>query len=204
MTSEEFYRDILGLKNEELLREMSSATYKVSFKAGQIMFVVGEICNYVDFLEEGLIRGVILDVKGKDITDCFAFRYGETILASFDRLEMNVPSSYTVEVLEDSTFFRIPMETVIELKEKYFELTLLYNRMLLKSLEEHRATKLALHQLPAVDRYLWFLKEYPDLINRVQHKQIASFLSMTPVTLSRIRKNLRNHLDDMPTEDRND
>ena len=43
----------------------------------------------------------------------------------------------------------------------------------------------------AMQRYQWFLEEYPGIIHRVSHKYIASFLGMTPVTLSRLRKTLR-------------
>ena len=192
MTNEEFYTNILGLSDQRLIQELAVETNKVYFKAGQIIFSVGEICNDIFFLEEGLIRGVILDIQGRDITDCLIFRCGETLLASFDKLEKDIPATYSVEVLEDSSFFRIPMEKVIELKEKYAEVIQLYNQMLIESLEEHREIKLALYQFTAVDRYLWFLRKYPSLINRIPYKQIASYLGMTPVTLSRIRRNLRD------------
>ena len=192
MTNEEFYTNILGLSDQRLIQELAEETNKVYFKAGQIIFSVGEICNDIFFLEEGLIRGVILDIQGRDITDCLIFRCGETLLASFDKLEKDIPATYSVEVLEDSSFFRIPMEKVIELKEKYAEVIQLYNQMLIESLEEHREIKLALYQFTAVDRYLWFLRKYPSLINRIPYKQIASYLGMTPVTLSRIRRNLRD------------
>ena len=192
MTNEEFYTNILGLSDQRLIQELAEETNKVYFKAGQIIFSGGEICNDIFFLEEGLIRGVILDIQGRDITDCLIFRCGETLLASFDKLEKDIPATYSVEVLEDSSFFRIPMEKVIELKEKYAEVIQLYNQMLIESLEEHREIKLALYQFTAVDRYLWFLRKYPSLINRIPYKQIASYLGMTPVTLSRIRRNLRD------------
>lgn len=40
----------------------------------------------------------------------------------------------------------------------------------------------------ASERYRWFLSNYPGLIDRVPHRHIASFLNMTPVTLSRLRR----------------
>lgn len=45
--------------------------------------------------------------------------------------------------------------------------------------------------LNAKERYNWFLREYKDLIDRVSHRHVASFLNMTPVTLSRLRKEFR-------------
>lgn len=185
------YKDILGLENETLVQELATVTQRKCFKEGELLFHTGEISNYIYFLEHGVVRGVLLDVDGKDITDCLVFRCGEAVMASFDRLELDIPSSYSVEVLEDSCFFCVPMEKIVELKQKYFDVAVLHNQLLIAALEEHRETKLALYQFSAVERYQWFLKKYPDLINRIHNKQIASFLGMTPVTLSRLRRNLR-------------
>ena len=40
----------------------------------------------------------------------------------------------------------------------------------------------------AMTKYKWFLKEYPNLLNRIPHYHIANFLGMTPTQMSRIRK----------------
>lgn len=191
MTIAEFYNNILAIKEEALAQQLMAATQEEFFKAGDLIFHAGDISNYIYFLEYGVIRGYMLDANGNDITDCFAYRCGEACMASFDRLELDIPSPYTLEVLEDSKFFRIPMETVIALQQKYIEVTLLYNQQLIASLEEHWGAKLALSQLSATERYQWFLQKYPDLIHRIRDKHIASFLRMTPVTLSRLRRTLR-------------
>ena len=47
-----------------------------------------------------------------------------------------------------------------------------------------------LYRTTAMERYEWFLNYYPGLIDVVPHKYIASFLDMTPVTLSRLRKTM--------------
>lgn len=47
--------------------------------------------------------------------------------------------------------------------------------------------KVVLYQQSAAERYQWFLNAYPGLIDQVKHKHIASFLGMSPVTLSRLR-----------------
>lgn len=109
----------------------------------------------------------------------------------FAQMELNVPSPMAIEILEEGTFFCISISTVLELQKKYLEITLFYNQLLVKALNEHWRLKQVLNQYTATQRYQWFLKEYPGLIYRVKDKFIASFLGMTPVTLSRLRKTLK-------------
>jgi len=71
---------------------------------------------------------------------------------------------------------------------------MLYNRVLIAAiaaLDEHWRMKQVLHQYTALQRYQWFLETYPGLVDRVSNKNIASFLGMSPVTLSRLRRTMR-------------
>lgn len=192
MTELEFYTNVFELQNKDLCRKLADATEHVEMPSGEILFQKGEVLNYIYFLESGVCRATFLSYEDKDITDCLIYRTGEAIMTSFDRLEMDIAAPYTVEVIQDSSFFCIPMERVIELMYEYTtDVLMLYNRILIQSLEEHREAKLVLYQYSATERYQWFLKKYPGLIGKVQEKHIASFLGMTPVSLSRLKKGLR-------------
>ena len=72
------------------------------------------------------------------------------------------------------------------------ELVRLYLEFQRDSLRKHWRNKLMLVQYTAQERYLWFVKEYPGVIDKMSHKHIASFLGMTTVSLSRIRRSLRD------------
>ena len=124
------------------------------------------------------------------MTDCFSFSCGSTVMP-FCQLELDISAPMTIEVLEDAKFFCIPIFVVIELQNNYVEVTRLYNQLLIKALNEHWKLKQILNSYTAVQRYQWFLEEYPGLIGKVSNKYIASFLGMTPVTLSRLRRTLR-------------
>ena len=76
--------------------------------------------------------------------------------------------------------------------QKYYEEAMaLYNQMLIAALKAHWELKRVLNSYTAAERYQWFLDKYPGLIDKVSNKYIASFLGMTPVTLSRLRRMLR-------------
>ena len=179
--TDDFYRNVFHLKDENLIQELVSATEIRHLKKGEFVVRIGEVQNDVYFLETGIARGYFLDVNGKDVTDCFAFQCG-TAAVSFGQLEVDVPSSMTIEMLEDGRFFCVPISVVIRLQK----------HLLIVAMKAHWELKRVLNSCTAVQRYQWFLEEYPGLIDRVSNKYIASFLGMTPVTLSRLRRNLRD------------
>ena len=178
------------MKDKELIQELVSATDTRYLKKGEFVVHVGEVQNDIYFLETGIARGYFLDVNGKDVTDCFGFRCG-TAVVSFGQLELNTPSSMTIEMLEDGSFFCVPISVVIRLQKHYEEAMMLYNHLLIAAMKEHWELKRVLNSCTAVQRYEWFLEKYPGLIGKVSNKYIASFLGMTPVTLSRLRRTLR-------------
>lgn len=166
-------------------------------KKGEYIVRIGEVMNDIYFMEKGIVRGYFLNVNGKDVTDCFSFCCGSVVMP-FCQLELNRPSSITMEILEDAVFFCIPIARVLELQRHYLEVTMLYNQLLIKALNEHWKLKKVLNSYTAVQRYQWFLEEYPGLIGKVSNKYIASFLGMTPVTLSRLRRTLREDQEKGP------
>ncbi len=178
------------MRDEELIQKFVKVTTRKRLKKGEFVVRIGEIVNYVYFMESGILRGYFLDANGRDVTDCFCFECGSTAMP-FSQLKLNEPSPISIEMLKDGSFFCVPISEVIELQKNYLETTLLYNRLLAKALDEHRKLKQALNQYTALQRYQWFLKEYPGLIECVSNKYIASFLGITPVTLSRLRRSLR-------------
>ena len=110
-------------------------------------------------------------------------------MAAFD---LNASSAMlSIEALTDSEILCIPIESIRELLKENIFLLQIYNRFLANALERHWEIKNILHKQTAKERYQWFLEAYPGLIDRVSNKHIASFLGMTPVTLSRLRRVLR-------------
>lgn len=159
-------------------------------RKGELVVRIGEIQNELYFMETGIARGYFLDIDGKEVTDCLYFQRGTSVV-SFGQLECNDPSPLTIEILEDGNFFCVPTTDIVRLKNQYPEAMELYNRMLVAALDVQWKLKRVLSSCTAVQRYQWFLEEYPGLINRVSNRHVASFLGMTPVTLSRLRRSLR-------------
>ncbi len=105
--------------------------------------------------------------------------------------ELGSPSCISMEAVTDGEILLFPIQTVKELLETQPLFMRRYNLFLMEALKRHWEEKMLLLRCTAMQRYRWFLQHYPGLIDSVSNKHIASFLGMTPVTLSRIRRQLR-------------
>ncbi len=181
---EDFLRNQIGLTDRELLSKIMDVIYIRELKKGELLVKSGNRPAGLCFLCSGVLRGFFLDYQGNEVTDCFAFQFGATAMPYAD---FNQPSPISIVAVEDSKVMVIPIETVQELFDHYIEIVHIHSQLLLWGAAEHWEIKMALHRYTAGERYEWFLRRYPGLINRVSHIHIASFLSMSPVTLSRLR-----------------
>lgn len=87
----------------------------------------------------------------------------------------------------------VPLAELLQLLDQP-ELLMIYNQQLVHALERHWQVKMMLYQSDAMTRYQWFRKQYPGLENKITGKHLASFMGMTPVTLSRLRRKLREQM----------
>ena len=91
------------------------------------------------------------------------------------------------KVLQDSEIFSVPVDTFLTYRTQFLELMNLQMLLLTKVVKHHWEVRKMLYLKSARERYEWFLQNYPGLIDCVPHSDIASFLNISPVTLSRIR-----------------
>ena len=184
----DFYRDALHVTEQNLLEQVVGLSEIRLYRQGDILIRQGEVPTSVFFLMQGTLRGVLLDVNGRDITDCIVYRSGDAAMPDND---LTQPASVTMEALTDCTLACIPVEEAFRLIREHPALAALYQQMVLQAASMHRALKIAICQYSAAQRYQWFLEAYPGLIHKISHKYIASLLNMTPVTLSRVRRECR-------------
>lgn len=143
--------------------------------------------RYIYFLVSGVLRGFLLDHQGNDVTDCFIFRYGQAHIGCIAIGPRHIASE-CAEAVVDSQLICFEVRQLMPYIQSSLELSNLYIRKLMESYADHWTHKNMLFRTTALKRYQWFLQAYPGLIDLVPHKHIASFLNMSPVTLSRIRR----------------
>ena len=142
------------------------------------------------FVIKGLLRSYIIDSIGKEHTCMFASE--EWIMADADLLNNRRSAILYIEALEDSEI-EIFDEDVFNEIEK-FSTSILSEEIfsLIKKVNLYQNRILMLMSSTAFERYQYFLKTHPDLTQRVSLKMIASYLGITPETLSVVRRKKKN------------
>lgn len=188
MLTETFIADVLHIRDAALADRLASIAERLHLSKGELLIREGEPQTRFVFLVEGILRGYFLDIGGRDITDCFTYQCGAPAVSCFS---IGTSSAISVEALTSCELLSLPNDALTALMEEYPRLLWDYNCMLQQALRTHWEIRTMLCQHTAMERYQWFLQTYPALADRVSNKYIASFLGMTPVTLSRLRRALR-------------
>ena len=156
---------------------------------GEMVYETGVQQNEeVLFLLKGLVRTFIYKPDGSEFTDGFVWRKGQLIIGYTEGLEL---SPMNVEALKETEVLRIPFAAVedvlAEHPDFYRELLVRMSELLKRSMQE----RMMLQNSVAYDRLKWLERQYPGLIDAAPNGYIASYLNMTPVTLSRMRRKMR-------------
>ena len=183
MSELDFLRNVLGIQQEELLRDALAVCRTGTLQKGDCLFRPGQAPTKVSLLMKGILRGFFLDAEGNVITDCLVVTPGYPLMPESN---LKAVSELTVEALTDTQVFSLPMEAFYRLKQRHPEVEEMYQKMLLLAWDYHRQLKVMMYQYTAAQRYQWFVKNYPHVKEQIGHKHIASFLNMSPVTLSRL------------------
>lgn len=159
-----------------------------SYASGEHLIIEGETNRNVFFIRKGLVRAYKINEKGDEITTLI--RWENKIIASPDIILFDEPSQLYVETLEHTDVFYIDYDVLQKIISSNHKLESNRKFILQNVLKEALKRIDSFVLLTPVERYLAFIKENPDIVNRVQDKYIANILGITPVSLSRIRKRI--------------
>lgn len=163
-----------------------SAFEAVSIRKKKDLLSAGQTSQYLYFIVSGCLRSYYVDMKG--VEHIYQIRMDNSWITDLDSFFSQTPSKYNIESLEETHLLRISHqrfeELLIEIPclERYFRI--LFQKAYINALNRLNATMWE----TALDRYNDMLKENPEIFQRVPLIYIASYLGITPESLSRIRK----------------
>lgn len=181
-----YFSQFAKLTDEEWLAfELVLKPEKVKKKIRLVEF--SSICRRIYFVEKGCLR-LYYYKDGEEV--CGNFFFENELAGSFESFIKQSPSFQIIETLEDSLLLSFSFDEL----QKLFGNYPVYNRVFMNILNEsfigiQKLISLYILTDP-LERYLHLVKNYPAIIQRVPQKYIASFLGITPFSLSRIKARL--------------
>lgn len=159
-----------------------------SIKKGEMILCQGDACNHTFFVAKGLLRAYTIDEQGKE--HILQFAPENWLISDRSSVLFDEVSEQFIDAVEDSEVILI--ETGFF--ERLSEISAGFQRFNMYALNNHirhlhKRINLLISASAEV-RYMDFIKLYPDILLRVPQWMIASYLGITPESLSRVRKEL--------------
>lgn len=176
-----------GMTEESFHRLAPRLTSKTVPK-GEFLLTQGQICQHTFFVEKGLLRSFSIDETGKE--HIIQFAPENWFLGDHGSTYFDQPSDFFIEAVEETRMILMGTDFIChasEINPVFGQ----YNEKLLHKHILHMQRRInLLLGATAEKRYLDFVGLYPDLMLRVPQWMIASYLGITPESLSRVRKEL--------------
>ncbi|MBR0525044.1 MAG: Crp/Fnr family transcriptional regulator [Prevotella sp.] len=151
---------------------------------GELVLKEGDICTSIIYIHKGLLREYYYKNK-KEVTEYLAVE--GTIMMSIESLFHEEPSKLQIEALENSIIYELPKKRLEEVALHNVNIQILYRKILEESLILSQVHADLVRFESAENRYRRMCKLTPQVILRAPLVYIASYLQMTPETLSRVR-----------------
>lgn len=151
---------------------------------GEILLKEGQVSHHFVVVAKGMVRQFYYK-NGKDVTEHFSYE-GDIVICIESVLQQE-PTRLMIEALEAGTLYLIPADQLLKLSKESWEINMFYRKMLEYSLIVSQKKADSWRFETARERYLRLMETQPEVIKRAPLAHIASYLLMTPETLSRVR-----------------
>lgn len=190
-------------KHQDILQEVINQPYHLapqyfdliasectieSFSKKQKILEQGQQSNSEYFLFEGIIHRYALVEKGEFITT--GFYIGPSIITPHFARTSGGKSIFSLQALTNATSAEIPVAKLDELRNSHDEIRRWDRKVIERKLKHNLVSEIEFRASDAKERLLHLRDEFPNLENFVPHTCIASYVGITPVSFSRLRREL--------------
>lgn len=155
---------------------------------GRYILRKGDMHSQAYYVKTGLLRYYSIDEKGKE--HILQFAPEGWFVSDRQSSCMNMKSDFFIDALEDSEVVAVQEDFISNKAKESSEFMELNNQLLHNHIRQLQGRINQLLSYTAEERYMEFVKTYPDIMLRVPQWMVASYLGITPESLSRIRKEL--------------
>jgi len=155
---------------------------------GTVLTKTGQVENYFYYVQKGVVRGYA-EKDGEDIS--IGFSYNGDYTGAYDSFLARTPSEWCIEAISDVSLLRIHYDDLTLLFDRHKVVERwgrMFNAGILIGMSRRQ---LEARSFSAEERFERLMNQSPHIFQLVPQKYIASYLGMTPETLSRMRKKVR-------------
>ena len=181
------YFDNYSSLNDEEWQAIRNEISIIKLKKGDHFISSGEISHKIGLIVKGCMRYYYIK-NGDEITGEF-WRERE-VVGSYESMFLEQPSTQNIEAIEPVTLLVLDYMHLRKLFARHHKIESICRRILEELLAESQARIASYIMDSPEERYLKLNDQMPGILNRVPQKYIASFIGVTPVSLSRIRKRI--------------
>lgn len=182
-----YFDTFLKLSSESKELISSHLEYEI-VKKGEFLWKAGQRCNNLYFMTSGIVRLFFYTEQGEENTVHFIGK--NKFITDLESLRIQTPSSVSCIAATDSEVIIIRQRLLIKFEKDVFEWHELIRKITEKTLFDKIRIRDTLSQKDAKDRYISFLELFPTIASNVAANHIASYLGMSPYTLSHLKKEI--------------
>ena len=174
--------------NKDEITTLCSVLSLLSLKRDEYLLAEGQVCDFIGFVNTGVLIYFKTKESGDEVTTDFAFE-GDWVNVNLSRLA-NVPSTLSIRAIEECEVVMLKQKDLNDLYQRIPKLERL-GRILTEQAYINivdQTVELQIHS--AKERYENLLKRHPKLLQKVPLYHIANYLGIAPKSLSRIRKEI--------------
>ena len=189
MTTGELYTIVYPIQDKQLFDELIRCTKVKEYEKNDLIFEQDEMDTSICFLKSGIVAAYKIYPNGRTICSRICDRPGDVLVGGIGPNDTYSPVNVRM-LTNNGEVFAIPMQDIIRMQKNYPEIIHFYNTILMNEYEKLWQVNNMLYLESTEDRYRWFLTHYPGTIDKISHNIVASFLRMSQVTISRVRKRM--------------
>ncbi|MCD9024774.1 Crp/Fnr family transcriptional regulator [Cohnella silvisoli] len=174
--------------NDEEQQAIAEDILIEEYTKGTMLLRQGDVPDKCYFVLKGCVRQYSIDETGKEVTSNFYTE--EQAVSIYNRHQQNKTSAYTLTCLEDCILVVGDLDAEKDMFHKHSQLETMIRKMVEENLGEVQDELTSFIASAPEERYKALLRKRPHLVNRVPQHQLASYLGITPESLSRIKKRI--------------
>jgi len=167
-------------------RELETVLEVVDYPKGELLEHQGGSSMDQYFIIDGILKRVVSNAHGREMILRFAAE--SDIDTSYAAWRLKTPIPYSIQALTKVRAAKLSMQHWVQFLERHAAIKGAFEFEIMKLMSEVMAHTITLHLLDAPGRVQRFLRKHADLADRLPKKELASYLNLSPETLSRLKR----------------